>query len=65
MTVFSGHIYVPSAKKCLSAKPNSEGSSGGPPFFFGLDDCYYSDDSGQVFSNFVKQSNGAIYYVGT
>jgi len=61
----SGHIFVPSVGKCLTANPNSSGSSGGPPFTFGLSDCYYSDDSGQVFSNFVKKSNGKIYYVGT
>jgi len=60
-----GHIYVPSVGKCLTANPDSNGSSGGPPFTFGLSDCYYSDDSGQVFSNFVKQSDGKIYYVGT
>lgn len=64
-TPVGGHIYVPSVGKCLTANPDSSGSSGGPPFTFGLSDCYYSDDSGQVFSNFVKKSNGKIYYVGT
>lgn len=55
-----GHIYIPSTKKCLTAKTNN-----GPPFAFGQDECYISDDSGQVFSNFIKQSDGKIYYVGT
>jgi hypothetical protein len=55
-----GHIYVPEAKKCLTAYP----SNTGPPFKFNLDNCYFSDDSGQVYSNFIKQSDGKIYYVG-
>ncbi len=55
-----GHIVVKSTGKCLSLKPGFTG----PPFAVTVDDCYYSDDSGQTFSNFVKQSDGKIYFVG-
>lgn len=57
----SGHIYIPSTKKCLTAKP----SSTGPPFTFTQDTCYYSDDSGQIYSSFLKQVDNKIYYIGT
>jgi hypothetical protein len=54
-----GHIYVPSQGKCLTTSTVK-----GPPFTFSLAECEYSDDSSQTFSNFVKQSDGKIYYVG-
>ncbi|KAF8318681.1 hypothetical protein DL93DRAFT_2095057 [Clavulina sp. PMI_390] len=59
-TPIEGHIYVPSTKQCLTANPTSSG----PPFTFGTAACYYSDDSGQYASSFIKQSDGKIYYVG-
>ncbi|KAF8313807.1 hypothetical protein DL93DRAFT_1119570 [Clavulina sp. PMI_390] len=54
-----GHLYIPSTKKCLTLK-----GTGGPPFKFGQAACYYSDDSGQVSSSFIKKKDGSIFFVG-
>ncbi|KAF9509636.1 hypothetical protein BS47DRAFT_1384303 [Hydnum rufescens UP504] len=54
-----GHIYVPSTKKCLTI------ASGAPiPFTVSQQPCETVDDSRQTFSNFIKQSDDKIYYVG-
>jgi len=39
-------------------------TSSTPPFKVEETDCYFSDDSGQTFSQFIKQSDGKIYFVG-
>lgn len=51
---------MPSAKQCITAPVTGSG----PPFNFTLADCEFSDDSSQVFSNFIKQSDNKIYFVG-
>ncbi|KAF8329459.1 uncharacterized protein EI90DRAFT_1399729 [Cantharellus anzutake] len=59
-TPTEGHLVVKSTGKCLSLQtPYS-----GPPFTVTVDDCYYVDDSGSTFSNFIRQSDGTILFAG-
>jgi len=58
-TPVGGHIYIPSTQQCLTVP-----TIGTVPFTVGQQPCEFSDDSRQVFTNFVKQSDGKIYYVG-
>jgi len=55
-----GHLVVKSTGKCLSIQ---EGQSA-PPFTVTSSKCYYSDDSGQVFSNVIRKHNGDIFFAG-
>ena len=55
-----GHLVVKSTGKCLSLVVQGEG----PPFTVTSSKCYYSDDSGQVFSNVVRKQDGDIYFAG-
>ncbi|KDN44799.1 hypothetical protein RSAG8_05272, partial [Rhizoctonia solani AG-8 WAC10335] len=51
---YVGHIYVPEVKKCLHV-PSYNGT-----YQLLLEDCYYSEDSGQFAYSFLQK--GSNYY---
>ncbi|KAH7338795.1 hypothetical protein B0J17DRAFT_717240 [Rhizoctonia solani] len=51
---YVGHIYVPKVKKCLHV-PSYNGT-----YQLQLEDCYYSEDSGQFAYSFLQK--GSDYY---
>ncbi|KAF8327601.1 uncharacterized protein EI90DRAFT_1771352 [Cantharellus anzutake] len=59
-TPVGGHLVVKSTGKCLTIKTPYTS----PPFTVTTEPCYYSDDSGQTFSNFIEGNGRKIYFVG-
>ncbi|KAG8759301.1 hypothetical protein FRC12_009811 [Ceratobasidium sp. 428] len=53
---YVGHIYVPKVKKCLEVPSYNPGTT----YKLLLNDCYYSDDSGQFAQSFLQK--GSKYY---
>eukprot|EP01097_Dermamoeba_algensis_P011071 TRINITY_DN8438_c0_g1_i1.p1 TRINITY_DN8438_c0_g1~~TRINITY_DN8438_c0_g1_i1.p1 ORF type:complete len:203 (-),score=8.25 TRINITY_DN8438_c0_g1_i1:231-839(-) len=53
---YVGHIYVPKVKKCLQVPSFNPSTT----YNLLLEDCYYSDDSGQFAYNFLQK--GSNYY---
>ncbi len=58
--MFLGHLVVKSSGKCLNLRMPYNS----PPFAVVPVSCYYSDDSGQTFSNVIRKRNGKMYFVG-
>jgi len=53
---YVGHIYVPKVKKCLQVPSYNPGAT----YKLMLEDCYFSDDSGQFAYSFLQK--GSQYY---
>jgi len=53
---YAGHIYVPKVKKCLQVPSFNPAST----YKLMLEDCYFSDDSGQFAQTFLQK--GSNYY---
>ena len=54
----AGHIYIPSLEQCLGVP-----ESGSAPYELVPSPCYFSDDSGSIFTNFVSEADGTISFV--